>query len=248
MKFKNDIKKFFSFNKSKIKVGLSNESDRVKWLERTLKKIELGSSILDAGAGEQQFKKFCTHLEYVSQDFAGYNPDDLPSGLQMQQWDYGKLDIISDIASLPVQDKSFDAVMCTEVFEHIINPCEALREFSRVLKKEGLLILTAPFCSLTHFAPFHYYSGFSNYFYELELEKNGFDVIEIIPNGNYFEYLAQEMNRLESVGYKYAGINISQKEKEAINVIKGTLQKLTDNDKGSSELLCFGYHVLARKR
>lgn len=250
MILKKIIKSFFYLNNKKplCKVGTLNEESRVNWLEDVLLKIPKGSKILDAGAGEQQFKKFCTHLEYVSQDFAGYNPEDLPSGLQMQKWDYGQLDIVSDIASIPESSQSFDAIMCTEVFEHIINPREALKEFSRLLKKEGVLILTAPFCSLTHFAPFHYYSGFSKYFYEVELEKNGFYSIEIIPNGNYFEYMAQEINRLEYVARQYSSFNINKREKNAINLLKGKLQKLTDSDNGSSELLCFGYHVLARKK
>lgn len=250
MFIKKVIKKIFSPTKNfeTFKVGTSNEESRIQWLKSILATIPAGNKILDAGSGEQQFKKFCSHLDYVSQDFAGYNPEDLPFGLQMQQWDYGQLDIISDIASIPVPDLSFDVVMCTEVFEHIINPREALSEFSRVLKKEGILILTAPFCSLTHFAPFHYYSGFNKYFYELELRKNGFEIIEITTNGNYFEYLAQEINRLESVGQKYACVALNKVEKEAINTLKGTLQKLTDKETGSSELLCFGYHVIARKK
>ena len=54
-------------------VGTSNETARVLWIEETLKKIPAGLTILDAGAGECQFKKFCSHLEYISQDFAQYH-------------------------------------------------------------------------------------------------------------------------------------------------------------------------------
>ena len=51
-------------------VGTNNETNRYKWTEETLKKIPTGYKILDAGAGECQFKKFCTHLNYTAQDFA----------------------------------------------------------------------------------------------------------------------------------------------------------------------------------
>src|SRR6185295_916488 len=107
-------------------------SGRVEWLKNTLATIPAGSRLLDAGAGEQQFRKFCDHLNYVSQDFAQYDPAKLDDGLQVERWDYGKLDITSDIASIPEPDQSFDAIMCTEVFEHIINPREAINEFSRL--------------------------------------------------------------------------------------------------------------------
>jgi ubiquinone/menaquinone biosynthesis C-methylase UbiE len=250
MNIKKTIKHFFFKTKiqPRLTVGTLNERTRVDWLKNVLAEIPAGSKILDAGAGEQQFKIFCSHLEYTSQDFGGYNPDKSSSGLQMHKWDYGHLDIISDIASIPAPDQSFDAIMCTEVFEHIINPREALQEFSRLLRKDGYLIITAPFCSLTHFAPHHYYSGFNKYFYEVELEKNGFNPIEIISNGNYFEFLAQEINRLENVAQQYCQLTLNQKEKDTITLLKRTLQRLTDKNNNSSELLCFGYQVLAKKK
>lgn len=249
MSIKSKIKKYFFPSKFKTRtVGSLNESTRVNWLEKTLKKIPDGNRILDAGAGEQQFRKFCKHLNYISQDFAQYKPDDLKSGLQVQKWDYGELDIISDIALIPEKDSSFDAVMCTEVFEHIINPREAIKEFSRLLKKDGILVITAPFCSLTHFAPYHYYTGFSKFFYEFELDKNGFDVVEISPNGNYFEYLAQEINRLEYVAKEFTNTSLHKNEIKNINNLIILLQKLTEKDNNSSELLCFGYNILAIKK
>jgi ubiquinone/menaquinone biosynthesis C-methylase UbiE len=249
MKLSKIITKYFLKNKYKrTTVGTSNESVRISWLEATLNKIPKGSAILDAGAGEQQFKKFCSHLKYVSQDFAQYKPEDLKSGLQMEKWDYGQLDIVSDIANIPVANESFDAIMCTEVFEHIINPTEAVVEFSRILKMGGYLIITAPFCSLTHFAPYHFYSGFNRFFYEAVLENNGFDIIELVPNGNYFEYLAQEVNRLPHMAKKYCQKTINKREIDIIGQLKVLLQNLSNSDSNSSELLCFGYHVLAQKK
>lgn len=234
--------------KNSLIVGTKNEKTRVDWIEKTLKNIPIGSRILDAGAGEQQYKKFCTHLDYVSQDFAEYKPENLPEGLQMDSWNYGVLDIISDIAKIPEEDKSFDVIMCTEVFEHIVNPREALDEFERLLKPNGMLIITAPFCSLTHFAPYHFYTGFSRYFYEEELNKRNFEILEITPNGNYFEYIAQELNRLNSISNKYCGKELSNNVKSAIYEINAQLQELSNTDNGSSELLCFGLHVLAKKK
>ena len=249
MNLKKSIKKhFFQSKNNQLTVGTYNESTRVNWLEKVLKEIPEGSKILDAGAGEQQFKKFCSHLEYVSQDFAEYNPEELDLGLQMQEWDYGKLDIVSDIASIPEKDSSFDAIMCTEVFEHIIHPREAMKEFSRLLKKDGYLILSAPFCSLTHFAPYHYYTGFSKFFYELELKNNDFEIIEMTTNGNYFEYLGQEMGRIKRIAKLYSNTDINSKDIKNIDKIKALLQELSEKDTNSSELLCFGYHVLARKK
>ena len=229
-------------------VGTVNEMNRLKWLEDVLKKIPSGSRILDAGAGELSKKKYCSHLNYVSQDFAQYDGVGDGKGLQTGKWDQTQIDIVSDITDLPAPDGSFDAIMCIEVFEHLPDPVSAIREFSRLLKQGGFLVISAPFCSLTHFAPYHFSTGFSHYYYEKHLSDNGFDVLEIKPNGNYFEYLAQEIRRLPEIAGKYADSSFSEDDEIAQGQLLYTLEKLSERDTGSCELLCHGWHVLARKK
>ncbi len=225
-----------------------NLANREQWLYQTIKKIPMGSRILDAGAGELQYKKFCEHLDYVSQDFAQYDGLGDEKGLQTKTWDQTRLDIISDIASVPEPDASFDAIMCVEVLEHIPHPVEALREFSRLLKSGGYLVLTAPFNSLTHFAPYFYQTGYSNYFYEYWLEKLGFKILDIQKNGNYFEYLAQELSRLPSVADQYSSARMTWLEHKAQEKILAALRRLSSHDMESNQLLCFGVHVFAQKK
>ncbi|CAN5223200.1 hypothetical protein BH10ACI1_BH10ACI1_06170 [soil metagenome] len=45
---------------------------------------------------------------------------------------------------LPYDTESFDYIVCVEGLEHIENPANAIREFARLLKKEGLLIVSVP--------------------------------------------------------------------------------------------------------
>ena len=228
-------------------VGTRNEADRVEWIEKTLKGIPAGSRILDAGAGELHFKKFCSHLNYVAQDFGKYDGKGDGKSLQMESWDQSKLDIVCDIIEIPEPDNSFDCIMCIEVFEHLPNPILAVKEFSRLLKPSGKLIITAPFCSLTHFSPFHFSTGFNIYWYEKILNEFGFKIIEIKQNGNYFEYLAQELRRLPSIAEKYSSKNFKNSVKKPINKILNVLDDCSKSDSGSKELLCFGCHVLAEK-
>lgn len=47
-------------------------------------------------------------------------------------------------AQLPYRDKSFDYVVCVEGLEHIENPSNAFREFARILKDNGTLIVSVP--------------------------------------------------------------------------------------------------------
>lgn len=47
-------------------------------------------------------------------------------------------------ATLPYDDSSFDYISCIEGLEHIENPQQAIREFSRLLKPGGHLIASVP--------------------------------------------------------------------------------------------------------
>jgi ubiquinone/menaquinone biosynthesis C-methylase UbiE len=230
-----------------MNVGTTNEQVRVAWIENTLKKIPSGFNILDAGAGECQFKKFCGHLNYTSQDFAKYTGEG-NVGLQTGTWDNTQLDIVSDITSIPRPDASFDAIMCTEVLEHVPDPVAAIKELNRLLRPGGYLLITAPFCSITHFAPYHFATGFNRFFYEHHLKHMGYNIIDLNGNGNYFEYLAQEVRRVNTAAKQYAGKKLNLLQRIHRYFFLQSLQQFSQNDKGSGELLVYGMHLFAQKK
>jgi ubiquinone/menaquinone biosynthesis C-methylase UbiE len=45
---------------------------------------------------------------------------------------------------LPFEDKSFEYIVCVEGLEHIENPANAIREFSRLIKDQGTLVISVP--------------------------------------------------------------------------------------------------------
>ena len=230
-----------------LTVGSGNEAARAVWVERALKLIPSGTRLLDAGAGEGIFRKFCSHLRYVSQDFGKYDGQGNGMGQQPGTWETSHCDIICDITAIPEPDASFGAILCTEVFEHLPEPLKALAEFSRLLEPGGRLILTAPFCSLTHMSPYHFYTGFNRYFYDYHLPRNRFSIIEITPNGNYFSYVAQELRRLPSKADAYAKRPLTLLEKIFAALVLISIQRIEKRDSTSAEFGCFGYHVMAEK-
>jgi SAM-dependent methyltransferase len=50
----------------------------------------------------------------------------------------------ADVRSLPFADDSFDLVVCFETIEHLPNPDRALDELRRVLRADGLLLVSSP--------------------------------------------------------------------------------------------------------
>jgi len=58
------------------------------------------------------------------------------TGVEIRQGDLNR--------SLPFDDHSFDYVTCVEGLEHIENPQQAMREFARLLRPDGHLIVSVP--------------------------------------------------------------------------------------------------------
>lgn len=114
-----------------------NEKNRHLWLKNTLSALPEGFRILDAGAGELRNKSLCSHLDYISQDFCQYEGTGNGTGLQTGNRNTSSVDLICDIISIPEPDASFDAILCSEVLEHIPDPTKALDEFARLLKTGG---------------------------------------------------------------------------------------------------------------
>jgi SAM-dependent methyltransferase len=227
--------------------GRDNEANRHAWVRRELAALPAGTRLLDAGCGKQPYRDACAHLDYRAQDFGGYDPTKHETGLHPESFPYGRLDYECDIVSIPADSGSFGAVLCTEVIEHVADPIAALRELGRLLGPGGTLLLTAPFVSLTHFAPFHFATGFNRFFYEKHLKDFGFAEIACTPNGNFFDLVAQELWRLPTVARRYAGMAATAATLPAVAMGVPFCTIASKLDRGSAELGCYGLHVIAVK-
>jgi ubiquinone/menaquinone biosynthesis C-methylase UbiE len=167
----------------------SNQFNRDTWVEKKAKEISIGSKVLDAGAGPGRYRHLFSHCDYKATDLCRE-----PSTIGH----YSKMNYVCDVTSIPVIDESFDAILCTEVLEHVPQPIEVIREFSRILKTGGTLLLTAPLGCGIHQQPFIYYGGFTPYWYMKFLSEYGFEDIRITPNGGFFEHYGQESQRFNS--------------------------------------------------
>lgn len=163
-----------------------NQLNRDRFVQQLAAGLPAGARVLDAGAGPCKYRPLFSHCRYESQDFGQYTGADLK---------YGNIDHVSDITAIPLPSDSFDAVLCTEVLEHLPHPEKALAEFARLLKPGGVLALTAPFTSGMHMAPYHFFAGFSPYWYRYFLEAAGLHLDLCQPNGGFFKLYGQESGR-----------------------------------------------------
>lgn len=162
---------------------------RDRWIAQQAGALPAGTKVLDVGAGSCPYRHLFAHCKYETQDFAGLRREQLRNG------GYGCIDYVCDLTTIPVPTGSFDAVLCTEVLEHHPEPIAVVKELGRVLAPGGRLILTAPLGSGIHQEPYHYYGGYTPWWYKRFLKEAGFEDVEIAPNEGSLRFFGQESLR-----------------------------------------------------
>jgi SAM-dependent methyltransferase len=137
-----------------------------------------GAKVLDAGAGTAPYRELFAHCEYLTSDWsASVHP-----GAR-------EADIVASLTELPVPDGSFQAVLNTQVLEHVADPREVAAELFRVLVPGGRLWLTVPLTWPLHEEPYDFWR-FTSHGLRHVLEETGFRVERLEPRGGYFNALA----------------------------------------------------------
>jgi SAM-dependent methyltransferase len=145
------------------------------FVRRAAAGIPPGARVLDAGAGEGRYRECFARHRYVSADLAVGDAG----------WDYSDLTTVCDLHRLPYRRGCFDAVVATQVLEHLLEPGRFLAEVRAVLRAGGTLYLTAPLCFREHQAP-HDYWRFTRHGLRHLLVTAGLRVVSIEPQGGYF--------------------------------------------------------------
>ena len=168
-----------------------NQNGRDAWVEKMAATVPSGARVLDIGAGTCPYRDLFFHCDYKTHDFKKYTGVKLGGTTE-----YGAIDYVSDVVNIPVEDNSFDVILCTEVLEHVAEPIKALREMARITRLGGRIFLTAPLGSGLHQLPYHYYGGYTPEWYKHFCPKFGLEIKKITPNGGFFKLLSQECVRV----------------------------------------------------
>lgn len=141
-----------------------------------------GARLLDAGAGEGNYKRY-----FAAQRYCG-----LDLGVGDRQWNYSRLDVVGDLSALPFRDSAFDACLNVVTLEHVKDPALVIREIARTLAPGGRLLLIVPFEWEEHQQP-HDYFRFTRYSLSYLLDRAELKAVSIRPVGGFFRMLSRRM-------------------------------------------------------
>jgi len=107
-----------------------------------------------------------------------------------------KTDMILDACDMrTIASESIDTINIIEVFEHLKEPKKALKECYRILKNEGIMIMSSPFMFPVHYEPFDCQRWTQSKWQE-ELVNAGFEIRKFKIIGGYFSVLADTIKAL----------------------------------------------------
>ena len=102
-------------------------------------------------------------------------------------------DIILDVTNMAAIDSnSIDVVNAIELFEHVNNIKVGLKECYRVLRKNGVFIISVPFLFHIHADPYDY-QRWTYIKWREELKKIGFKIEHLIIMGKFFTTFAESL-------------------------------------------------------
>lgn len=206
-------------------------------LEKSIAKHShyLKGRMLDVGSsGKSRYLSLFKNItDYVSLD---HNPEFKP-------------DILSDVQSMPmISDGSFDSVFCGMMLDDLSHPEKAVKEFHRVLRVDGAIMITVP--ALNIGAENLNYWRFTPQGIKLLLTENGFEVMECEKVGlGVFSVTNQFFNRFIKIGLALHTRKFLRRIFNPLFYVSGNLAILLDKifSGKTNELFFLDVIVVARK-
>ncbi len=117
--------------------------------------IKDNSKVLDVGAGNASFSKYCGRYDFYMVDGNSNTVEELKNEYKNY--------FHSHLPNLPFSDQQFDLIHCSHVIEHLEPEClyVTLKEMDRCLKPNGHIVISAPLLTdffyndLSHVKPYN---------------------------------------------------------------------------------------------
>jgi len=131
---------------------------------RDLVLAEKKQFVVDVGCGYKPWRNlFPNDLKYIGVD---------------NNHNYSSADVVASAEKLPFPDGSVDALIYSEVLEHIQDISTAIQEMRRVAKDGALIFISSPFVFYEHGAPFDF-RRLTRFFYQQVFNQDKFIVCKV---------------------------------------------------------------------
>lgn len=204
-----------------------------KNLEPFLEKYATDKRVLDVGSGGSSYGRF------------------FPNRLTVDIDPLRKPDIVADAANLPFKDGEFEAILCTEMLEHVPNPFKVESELRRVLRPGGMLILSTRFVYPLHDTP-HDYWRYTKYGLSKLFES--WEIIELKSETETFSAIGALLQRVSF----QSRLRFNKVLKFIILFMAWSLDRLNwliieeygdiKKSRKESQIMATGYYLAARKK
>jgi SAM-dependent methyltransferase len=136
--------------------------------------------LMDFGCGSKPYKTLFNVTEYIGVDYENEGHPHINE----------QIDIFYNGREIPFSDQYFDSIICSEVFEHVFNLKDILKELRRVLKPDGHMLITCPFVWNEHEIPYDF-ARYTRFALVSMLKDSGFEIVEFHKAGNFVTTIFQ---------------------------------------------------------
>ena len=200
-------------------------------------KYALGN-LLDIGCGNKPYENKLQHK------ISKY------TGVDIIQSSDNKVDYLCPANKIPLENSLFETVISTQTIEHVEDHQGLVNEAYRLLKPNGIFIVSGPMYWPLHEEPYDFFR-FTKHGFKYILEKAGFEILEIKSNGGKWSVAGQAfLHALLPSVYNIKGLKgiFLRKSFQLFGGIKGVntfFQKIDDEINDNSNTM--NYVVVAKK-
>lgn len=172
----------------------------VRWLRDQAEDAHgaIGSyRVLDVGCGARPYEPlFAPHAS----SYVGVDPVDNP-----------RAELKGSIEDLPVEDSSYDVVLCNQVLEHCDNPVRAVSELRRVTAPGGRVLVTTHGVMPYHPAPADYWRWTHAGLEKLFVENGTWSSVRVTPASGTTACLGMLVAMYLHLGFRRIGLGFAAK-------------------------------------
>jgi SAM-dependent methyltransferase len=155
----------------------------VRWLREQAEhaRVERGTyRLLDVGCGQKPYETlFAPHAS----PYVGVDPVENP-----------RADLRGPVEALPVEDGSFDLILCNQVLEHADDPSLAIRELHRALAPGGRLLLSTHGAHVYHPSPADYWRWTHAGLEKIVVDNGDWAAVSVTPASGTTACIAMLLN------------------------------------------------------